>query len=144
MAAFPVVSPGPPQSDGIKRLIAVMQRSSKRKLIDRAAVFVCKVTTGTTLFSAHAFGKAVDFMHTPNSHTSEDIARNVVAQATRPTIANRGRRCKDINFIIGGTRQWIRVSRTRFQESAYGGVPHVSHVHAAEHGSTNVRPPCAG
>ena len=144
MAVFPVFSPGPPQSDAVRRLISVMRRSAKRHLITRASVFVCKITTGTTLFSAHAFGKAVDFMHVPNSHTSEDIARNVVAQCTKRTVANRGRPCKDINFIICGTRQWVRVSRTEFRESEYTGTPHVSHVHAAEHGSTNVRPPCAG
>jgi hypothetical protein len=138
--SFPVFSTSV-QTKPIKRLNKVMQRSKVAKRINRAGVFSCRPTAGTNLWSAHAFGAATDLMLKLISRAeAEAVARAVVTQATKRTIANRGKPVKGINFVIGGAKQWVRGQGW----SAYTRGGHDNHVHAAEYGSTPKRPPCAG
>lgn len=124
----------------ITRLIAVLRRSSVADVIQRGGVFTCRQTLGSDLWSAHAFGDAVDlFPTTPSRVLARRIGEAIVAHATRPTLANRGRPCRGVVFVIAGDRQWIR-GRGWLD---YDGVPHDGHVHAAGSFSTRKRPPCA-
>ena len=137
---FPVFNTSP-QVAAIKRLNRVMGRTRiGKRLIARASVFACKITVGTSLYSAHAFGKAVDLMlKVANREDAEDLRRAVVKQATKRTLSNRGRPIRGIRFVVGGNDQWVRGEGT----SHYSGVPHDNHVHAATMGSTTTKPPCA-
>lgn len=139
MKTFPVTSTSV-MDPVIARLNRVMARTRIAAVIRNSAVFVCKFTAGTTLYSAHAFGKAADLMlKVPSRDTADKLRRSVVRQCTKRTLANFGRPVKGITFVIGGTTQWIRDKG----DSPYPGVPHDTHVHAATMGSTTVRPPCA-
>lgn len=116
-----------------------MQRTSVANRIDRAGVFNCRQTSGTSLWSPHARGDAGDLMLKVANRTQALVVfENAVAQATKRTVANRGRKTKAVH-IIGGTKEWIRGEGVR----PYSGVPHDNHVHVGFSFSSPVKPPCA-
>lgn len=124
----------------IARLCRVLNRGAIRKRIARAGVFNCRKTSGTVLWSAHAFGDAVDLF--PQDQTDSEIRRiadAVVRHATKPTIANLGRPVHNIMYVIAGRQRWIRGEGW----GPYSGTPHTTHVHAAGSFSTATEPPCA-
>jgi hypothetical protein len=134
---FPVNSTSV-ETDRIKRVIAVTQRRPWiSSFITSAGVYVCKFTAGTTLYSAHAFGDAVDFM--APAERLEAIANRVVADAEGRTFANLGKPTKAV-FVIYKDRQWVKGKGW----SHYDGVFHGTHVHVGCSFSTTVKPPCAG
>lgn len=116
----------------IARVIAVFQRRPfKSKLVKSAGVYNCRKTTGTTLWSAHAVGDAVDLMM-PGSKASDRlaVAEAVVADGTGRTIANAGVQTH-VYFVITNDRQWVRGQGW----SHYSGVYHSDHVHVGCSGS---------
>lgn len=136
--SFPVYSTST-QTRRIARTNRVMQRSKVEDLIRNAGVFNCKQTTGTTLWSPHARGDATDLMlKVVSRKNAETVGRNVVAQATKRTFANRGRKLDVVHIIFGNT-QWVRGQGL----SHYDGVAHDNHVHVGGSFSSPVKPPCA-
>jgi len=132
---FPVVSTST-ITPRMKRAIAVAQRRPFAEDVTSCGVFNCKITAGTTLYSAHALGDAGDFMA-----AREDLRRiayGIVEDAEKRTKFNRFRKT-DIVFVVFEDRQWVKGEGW----SAYGGVRHTNHVHAACSFSTSVKPPCA-
>jgi hypothetical protein len=111
--------------------------------------YVCKETVGTSLFSAHSFGDAGDFMLKLSKLEAEEglgaeilkgMAERIVRDATHKTLANLGRRTR-ATFVIHGDRQWIAGKGW----SHYGGVPHTNHVHVGCSFSVSApKPLCAG
>lgn len=125
----------------IERLGRVMNRSSVASRINAMGVYNCRQTSGTSLWSPHAIGDAGDLMLKVVSRAeAEAVGRNVVNQATKKTIANRGRPLKEIVHVVFGTTQWIRGQGF----VPYTGIAHDNHVHVAGSFSTAKRPPCAG
>jgi hypothetical protein len=123
----------------LARAIAVMQRRPFRsKLIASAGVYNCK-TDAPGLYSAHAFGDAVDLMCYGSNADREAIAKAAIADATSRTVANRGTKT-EVDFVIFNTTQWTRADGFK----PYTGVPHDNHVHMACSYSVTKRPLCAG
>jgi hypothetical protein len=120
----------------MKRAVEVEQRRGSAKLVKSCGVYSCKFTAGTTLYSAHAFGDAGDFMC--EQRHLERIAKGIIRDATFPSVANRGRKTK-VRFVIWGDKQWVKGEGI----SQYDGVFHGNHVHAACSFSTTTKPPCA-
>jgi hypothetical protein len=126
----------------------VMQRSAVRFLISRVGVFNCKITTGTKppKWSPHARGDAGDiFVDTSGNKSTEQIhaeleriAKNVIKQATRRTIANRGIK-RPVVHVIWLQKEWIANEGIR----TYNGVFHATHAHVGFSFSTTEKPPCA-
>jgi hypothetical protein len=124
----------------IARLGRVLRRAPVARVISRGGVYNCRSTAGTSLWSAHAFGDAIDlFPEAAGREIIERIGTAVVRNATRRTIANRGRPVKGIIFVAAWDREWIRGSGWRSR----GKADHTGHVHAAGSFSTSKRPPCA-
>lgn len=124
----------------IARAIRVMQRRAKRAdNIGSASVYSCKTTVGTTLYSAHSFGDAVDFM-VSDPAARKAVALAAVADATRPTVANRGRKT-EVTFVIYDDKQWTPTLGWH----PYGGVSHTNHVHVGcSFSVSSPKPSCAG
>lgn len=123
----------------LARAIAVMQRRPGRvKLISSAGVYNCK-TDAPGLYSAHAFGDAVDLMCFGSDADRESIAHAAIKDATQRTLANRGVKT-EVDFVIFNTTQWTREGGFK----PYTGVPHDNHVHMACSYSTTKKPLCAG
>lgn len=122
------------------RAIRCLQRRPKvAALVSSCGVYNCKVTVGTKLYSAHAFGDAADAMNAGKPDEREQIARAIIRDATKRTRRNRLRRT-EVAFVIWNDRQWIR----GHGESAYSGVAHSNHVHFACSFSTRAVPACEG
>lgn len=133
-----------------QRTIRVLQRSHVAPLIAYAGVFNCRYVSGTSVWSDHAWGAAVDlFPRGTNLYpegTPEDfdeilrrIFHGVIMQATRRTRANRGRPLR-IRYVIDHQHALI------WTPSA--GVHHYSgtvgpHVHVSTGREPTGTPPCA-
>ncbi len=122
----------------IRRLIRVLRRAKVAEAISFGGVFNCRKTAGTSLWSAHARGDALDLFPV-KAEDIERIREAVIVHCTKPTLANFGIPVKGIVFVVGRKTQWVRGEG----KSAYPGVSHDSHVHAAGSFSTPVKPPCA-
>lgn len=138
---FPVVSTSV-ETVRIARAAAVMNRRRwARKRISRGEVYNCKTDSAgpPPLYSAHAFGDAVDLMCSAGPEALSRIAHRAVQDATSRTFANRGRRTEVI-FVIFEREQWTKEHGWQ----PYTGVPHTDHVHVACSYSTVHVPACAG
>ena len=136
---FPVTSTSV-ETARIARAVRVLGRHPKiADLISSVGVYNCKKTTGSALYSAHAFGDAGDAMNSGEAEEREQIARAVIRDATMKTKANRGWRTQVV-FVIWNDRQWVKGNG----ESPYTGVPHTNHVHIGCSFSTRAVPRCAG
>lgn len=135
---FPVVSTAV-YTKRMRHANRVLQRTSVADRIRVMQVYNCKETK-PDVWSAHARGDAGDAL--PKIHDRpndlEDIARAMVRNAEKRTVANRGRRTAVV-YVIVGQRQWVKDEGW----SAYPGTPHVGHVHQGCSFSTTVRPKCA-
>ena len=120
-----------------RRMLRIMQRSKVSDLITSAGVYNCRKIANSDSWSQHSWGHAIDFMCA--GQNVEKIARNIILQGTKRTIANRGKRVP-IERVIWGTRMW----RYGIGEVPYGGVPHVTHVHVDFRPNKTGTPPCAG
>lgn len=115
------------------RAIDVVQRRDvKSAVVDRCGVYNCRNTAGTDLLSAHAFGDAGDLMFKAGTtgEQRDALARAIIADAERKTVANRGRKT-GVKFVIwhDGERnlQWVLGRGI----STYTGSSHVGHIHFA-------------
>jgi hypothetical protein len=128
-----------------KRFNRVLNRSKVADLIIQGEVFACKQIAGTSEWSQHSWGNAVDLMvklpgRPPVAvlHDLRIIAENAVTQGTKRTIANRGIRCA-IERVIYDEKEWKRGSGW----FPYTGEPHTSHVHVDFSPNFTGTPPCA-
>lgn len=86
---FPVYSTAV-QTKPLERVVRVLQRCINAKMVERAGVYNCRKIAGSTTWSQHAWGNAVDLFPTESKYNDE-IANMVVRQATKKTVPNRGR-----------------------------------------------------
>jgi hypothetical protein len=133
--AFPVNSTSV-QTDACTKFCDVMQQAHVSSLITSAGVFNCKQIAGSSTFSQHSWGNAVDLMAAPDD--LERIAHNVVNQGTKKTKANGGD-LLPVDRVIYKDREW-RPDQGWF---AYMGEPHTNHVHIDFRPALDGRPPCA-
>ncbi len=125
---FPVVSTEY-ETAAVKNIARVMNRSKVANLIDRAGCYACRSVAGTSTPSQHSYGNALDFF--PKQHLNQTDARdaifhNVIIQATKKTIANRGKKLP-IHLLINhdALLQWTPSGGIQH----YGGLTG-DHVHA--------------
>jgi len=128
-----------------QRFNKVLNRSKVADLIAQGEVFACKQIAGTTEWSQHAWGNAVDLMvRNPSRppvavlHDLRIIAENAVAQGTQRTLANRGIRCA-VERVIYDEKEWRKGSGW----FPYTGEPHTTHVHVDFAPNETGSPPCA-
>jgi hypothetical protein len=116
-----------------------MQRSAPalRGKIHRAGVFNCRPIAGSTTFSQHSWGNAVDLFCSEEDLAS--IAGNVVLQATRSTKANRGLPVP-VATVIHHQLAWT-TNNPRFHEANV--QAHTNHVHVEFLPTKTGTPPCA-
>lgn len=139
---FPLVSTST-MTPSMARSLKVLQRVQVlRKYIDRAAVFACRKVANSDFWSAHAEGKAADLMFrirvVGDKEKALAIGRAIVRQATKKTIANRGRKI-DLVHVIVWDRQWVR----GLGWGPYNGALHNNHAHVAVAFSSQRVPDCA-
>jgi hypothetical protein len=136
--SFPTTS-NSVETGRIGRAIKVMQRHRRKsRAITQGEVYNCKMDSAT-LWSAHAFGDAVDLMCDQGAVVLKEIADAAIKDATKRTIRNRGKRT-EVDFVIYETTQWTRANG--FQP--YTGIPHTNHVHVACSYSVPLKPECGG
>ena len=124
------------QTDACKKFVDVMKKSNVGELITSAGVFNCKQIAGSTTFSQHSWGNAVDLM--ASGDDLERIAHNAVRQGTEKTKSNEGD-LLPVDRVIFKERIW----RPNEGWSAYTGEPHTNHVHIDFRPAKTGRPPCA-
>ena len=139
---FPVNSTSV-ETPATARTIRVMQRTRVARDIDHAGVFACRKIAGSSRWSDHSWGAAVDLFPKPPSADDDQqrrwIMHTVVMQATRRTIANRGRKL-DIRYVIDHDAgwQWTPAEGYRAYTGATG-----DHVHVSDGPAPVGVPPCA-
>lgn len=134
---FPVYSTSV-ETVRLARAIKIFQRRKNQAAkVHSASLYTCKTTVGTSLYSGHAFGDAVDLM--ADQAVLADIAKVVIEDATKRNLFNRGKRT-NVVFVIWNNKQWTKDHGI----SEYTGVPHTNHVHVGCSFSVTQRPRCAG
>lgn len=125
--SFPIYSTST-QTTACKRVCRVMQRVANEAKISHGGVFSCRKIAGTNYWSQHSWGNAVD-LFPKESKFNDEIAKAAVTQATKRTLANRGRKL-NLSLVIDhlNSRAWS----PGVGWYSYGGTvgPHV-HVQAA-------------
>jgi hypothetical protein len=139
---FPVYSTSV-ETPAIARTIRVLLRSRIAPLIDHAGVYNCRRIAGSTTFSQHAWGNAVDLFPKGGPENADEacarIARAVVRQATHRTLANRGRKLAVAEVI---DHQAGRIWTPSRGWHAYSGT-RGPHVHVSGAPLRTGTPPCA-
>ena len=117
----------------------VMQKSAPARhgKILRAGVFACRTISGSTTFSQHSFGNAVDLF--ADETDLEAIAKNVVLQATKLTRANGGDPVP-VGVVIHHQQAWT-TNNPVFHAADV--TPHLNHVHVQFLPLKTGTPPCA-
>jgi hypothetical protein len=140
---FPIYSTSV-QTPAIARVIRVMLRTKAARFINHAGVYNCRRISGSTVWSQHAWGNAVDLFPKGGSENADEacerIARAVVRQATQRTVANRGRTLA-VAEVIDHQAGRIWTPSRGWRE--YGGTRH-PHVHVSGAPLRTGTPPCAG
>jgi hypothetical protein len=119
----------------------VLARTKTAELIDHAGVFNCRYISGTHTPSQHAWGNASDLFPKAKYDAAEAcdrIARAVVRQATKPTVANRGRKLA-VSEVIDHQNGRIWTPERGWREYTGTRGPHV-HVSGAP--KKTGTPPC--
>jgi hypothetical protein len=128
----------------IARAVRVLRRARIAEEISYAGVFNCRKIAGSDRWSQHSWGHAVDlFPKASDEHADEACARiaaAVVRQATRRTIANRGRPLAVAEVIDHANMRIWTPSRGWH---AYTGT-RGPHVHVSGSPLRTGTPPCAG
>lgn len=126
----------------VDRIIRVLQRAKVAPRIARAGVYNCRKIAGSSSWSQHSWGNAVDLFPDPPIFDDQQdlraIANAVVYQATHRTIANRGRTVK-VGRVIDhdASRQWTPAGGWH----PYGGAKG-PHVHVEGSPTRLGVPPC--
>jgi hypothetical protein len=132
--SFPVYSTSY-ETDAIKRIIRVLRRADRiASLIGQGEVFNCRRIAGSTSWSQHAWGNAIDLF--PRAPASDDdhqryvIAHWIVWQATHRTRVNRMRPLPvaevidhDARVIWTPARGWHRYTGTTGDHVHVSGFP---------------------
>lgn len=105
-----------------------MQRVANEEKIRSGGVFNCRKISGTNVWSQHAWGNALDLFPT-ESRFNDEIARAAVTQATKRTVANRGRKL-ELSNVIDHLNSRIWTPGTGWHDYSGSVGPHV-HVQAA-------------
>jgi hypothetical protein len=134
---FPVLSTSV-QTRPCRRACAVMQRTNVEPLILKGEVYNCRVIAGTSTWSEHSWGNAVDLiMERTTAAALSEVAASVVYQATHRTRANRFRKLP-VHEVIRQDRVWTRAEGWH----EYTGEYH-NHVHVDFNPYKEGKPPCA-
>lgn len=92
---FPVNSTSV-ETDAIKRVVRVLRRAKVSDHIAYGAVFNCRTIAGSSSYSQHAWGNAVDLF--PRQPVGDDagerqlIFHAIIRNTTKRTLANRGKK----------------------------------------------------
>lgn len=136
MSVFPVYSTSL-QTAAIARVNRVLARSKAARNIASGGVFNCRVISGTSTYSQHAYGNAVDLFpsalyakveyHGDVNAELHAIADAVVLHTTKRTIANRGRKLS-VSQVIDHNhhRIWTHEDGWHYYDGATGAHVHVS------------------
>jgi hypothetical protein len=139
---FPVESTSV-ETAATKRTVRVIKRTRAAKLIDHAGVFACRKIAGSSEWSDHSWGAAVDlFPKAPASNDDLDrrhIFHTVIYQATHRTTANRGRKLV-VRYAIDHDARLIWTPEAGIH--AYTGTTG-DHVHVSDGKAPTGTPPCA-
>lgn len=143
--SFPVNSTSV-ETRRIARVIRVFQRHLLRaSLVTNGGLYVCKETAGTSLFSAHSFGDAVDLMCYKGPEALESIAHALIRDREKRTVLNMMRRTEAYLIIWkgpNGPRQWTPSEGIKVYT---GSSDHSTHVHVGCSPSVkSPKPLCAG
>jgi hypothetical protein len=116
----------------------VMQKSAPARngRIKFGGVFNCRTVAGSTTFSQHAWGNAIDIFC--DEDDLEAIAKNVVLQATKQTKANDGLMVP-VGMIIHHQQVWTPNQGFHTVSSV---EPHITHVHVQFLPEKVGTPPC--
>jgi len=140
---FPVYSTSV-ETAAIKRVARVLQRAKIHTYIAKGEVFSCRPIAGTSTWSQHSWGNAIDLF--PKAPVGDDagdrvkIREAVVRQATRRTWANRGRKLAVAEVIDhSGRRIWTPSQGWHTYTGTTG-----DHVHVSGSPLRSGKPPCAG
>lgn len=137
---FPVESTSV-ETAATKRVVAVLQRLDVARKIDHAGVFACRSIAGSSAWSDHSWGAAVDLFPkgSKDAATRREIAHAIVYQATHRTKANRFRRLR-VRYVIDhdGRAMWTRSEGWHGYTGSAG-----DHVHCSNGRAPNGTPPCA-
>ena len=132
------------QTASCERICRVLQRAKIEKSISFGAVYNCRRILGSTTFSQHAWGNAVDLFPTGTEYAEKrarcmTIANAVVWQAKHRTNANN-RRKLDVAEVIDheNGRMWTPGGGW----GPYGGAAGL-HVHVTAAPKKTGVPPCA-
>lgn len=138
---FPVESTSV-ETRAIRRVVRVLKRLGVSDLIDHGGVYNCRPVAGSTTFSQHSWGNAVDLFPTSGGDHNvkrHGIAANLVWQATHRTFANRGLRIPVAQVIDHDARRIWEPARGWFTYTGTTG----DHVHVSGAPMFYGRPPCA-
>lgn len=146
---FPVYSTSV-QTREVARIIRVLMRTPAAAFVHHAGVYNCRTIAGSSTWSQHAWGNAVDLFPQPK-HTSKRgyvdagearriIANAIVRNATKRTRANRGRKLKVAEVIDHDGRRIWTPSRGWYTYTGSRG----NHVHVSGAPKRTGTPPCAG
>ena len=140
--SFPVFSTSV-ETDAIKRIVRVVQRTKVAKRIAQGQVFSCRKIAGSSTWSQHAWGNAVDLFPKGDieAHAAirKAIANTVVWQATHRTVANRMQRLDVAEVINHDARTiWTPSGGWRTYSGSTG-----DHVHVSGSPLKSGTPPCA-
>jgi hypothetical protein len=145
---FPVYSTSV-KTKAIERVIRVLMRTPAAPFISHAGVYNCRRIAGSTAWSQHAWGNAVDLFpkagkrgdkYIDAAEARKLIARTIVRNATRRTKANRGRKLK-VSQVIDHDGRLIWTPERGWRP--YTGAPG-NHVHVSGAPLRDGTPPCAG
>lgn len=146
--SFPVYSFVNP-TRAVARIVRVLQRTPAAAFIDHAGVYSCRRISGSSTWSQHAWSNAVDLFPQPKrtkrGYVDSDEARTIIANAvvrnaTRRTVANRGRKLKVAQVIDhDGRRIWTPERGWHAYTGSLG-----NHVHVSGAPLKTGTPPCAG
>lgn len=138
--SFPVYSTSV-ETAAIKRVVAVLGRARIDPKIKFGSVFVCKKIAGSSTWSQHSWGNAIDIFPTDGNTQAKlrDIADAVVYQATHKTKANRFRKLP-VSQVIDhdGRRIWSSGQGWYTYAGTTG-----AHIHVSGKPLKTGVPPCA-
>ena len=125
----------------IARVNRVLGRAGIASRIAYGGVFVCKKIVGSSTYSQHSWGNAVDLFPKFEYHDKENlhkVAVAVVRHTTKRTIANLGRKL-EVDEVIDHDNRLVWTPSQDWH--AYGGTTG-AHIHVSGPLKTGI-PPCA-
>ena len=139
---FPVYSTSV-ETAAIKRVARVLSRAKIRPEIARGEVFNCRTISGSSTYSQHAWGNAIDlFPKLPvgdDAKQRQEIFHAVITQTTKRTFANRGRKLAVAEVIDHSGRVIWTPSQGIHPYTGTTG----DHVHVSGSPLRTGKPPCA-